>query len=455
MTIHAPIAADPVFETECFLVGSMFVDHRRIDAVVDIVSATDFSTPLLAAAFEWIIDQHGRGEIISPIALKPVLEQHPHYEEMGGWGFLAAISTTTSLVSRPKDAAKIIATAARRRRLVEGLTESAAIDGTAEEIIDAADQAIVTAAHSAQSATEMTGAACVDRLVKTYEQPKHGVKCSIIEPLDSLLGPLRRKQLVIMAGRPGMGKTACALSYALGAAQGGHGVLFISLEMGGEELAGRMSADLSFTGRSGVPLDDILADNPTRATIAATVDAADRLRDMPLSIVDTGKMTLGRLNMIVRRHKRRMAAKSETLELIVVDYLQLLSTDDRARSNYETVSEISRTLKAIAKDNDVAILALAQLSREVEKRQDKRPQLSDLRDSGQIEQDADAVLFLVRPEYYLRTDEPAKHDPKRAEWEQALAACENEIEFICAKRRNGRTGTAKGHFYARFQAVRG
>lgn len=449
------IATSTPIEAEYAILGKLVSDNRRIDAVADIITQEDFADPFFGHIFGLIVSEYSQGRPANPVTLRPLLISHPSFAEIGGDAFLAQLQLVETLIVPAVATAKQIAATARKRRLIEGLTESAAIDGTAEQIIDAADQAIVTAAHSATSAIEMTGAACVDRLVKAYEQPKHGVKCTIIEPLDSLLGPLRRKQLVIMAGRPGMGKTACALSYALGAAQGGHGVLFISLEMGGEELAGRMSADLSFTGRSGVPLDDILADNPTRATIAATVDAADRLRDMPLSIVDTGKMTLGRLNMIVRRHKRRMAAKGEALELVVVDYLQLLSTDDRSRSNYETVSEISRTLKAIAKDNDVAILALAQLSREVEKRQDKRPQLSDLRDSGQIEQDADAVLFLVRPEYYLRTDEPAKHDPKRAEWEQALAACENEIEFICAKRRNGRTGTAKGHFYARFQAVRG
>lgn len=138
----------------------------------------------------------------------------------------------------------------------------------------------------------------------------------------------------------------------------------------------------------------------------------------------------------------------------MVDYLQLLRPDQRGRSKYEDISEVSQSLKATAKDHDVAILALAQLSREVEKRPDKRPQLADLRDSGQIEQDADGVLFLLRNEYYLRQSEPEMFSADRGKWEHAMSKVQGKIEFILAKQRNGTTGSATGTFYGAYQAVR-
>ncbi|MBI0474238.1 hypothetical protein D9601_02515 [Sphingomonas sp. MA1305] len=444
-------------EAEYALLGGLVYDNKRIDAVADILAPEDFADPFLGYTYSLIVAEHSQGRAANPITLRPLLQPHDSYAAIGGDKFLATLMASTAAGVPTLDTGRMIARLAKRRRLIEGLQASAAMesDTPIEAIVDAADAAIVTATYSAESAVELTGAACVGRLLDSFGQPKKGVKCGVIKAVDQLLGPLRKKQLVILAGRPGMGKTAAALSYTLGAAQNGHGVLFVSLEMGGEELASRMAGDLCFNGRSGVPLDDILDDNPTPSTIRAVGQAMGMLEDMPLSVIDTGKLTIGRLGMMIRRHARRMVAKGQELELVVIDYLQLLSPDGKAKSSYEAVSEISRGLKAIAKDAGVAILALAQLSREVEKRTDRRPQLSDLRDSGQIEQDADAVMFLVREEYYLRQNEPEQGSAERHDWEQALAAVENQIEFVCAKRRNGRTGSAKGQFFTRFQAVRG
>jgi replicative DNA helicase len=457
--ISLPVASAEMIEAEYFLLGGLIFDNRRIDAVADILSQQDFSSPFFGHLFGLVVSEYSQGRAANPVTLRPLLAGHPDYEEMGGAQMLAGIAVAESLAIPPIETARMLALRAKRRRLVEGLSSTIdlglAAETTFEQIVDAADAAIVTALQGALTAIELSGASCVDRLLKSFNDPSQGVKSAVIPSLDRLLGPLRPKQLIIMAGRPGMGKTAAALSYGLGAAQGGHGVMFVSLEMSDVELGARMAGDLSFNGRTGVPLDDILSDDPTPTTRRAVAKAAAELADIPFDVVDTGKLTIGRLNMMIRRKARRMAAKGTKLELVVIDYLQLLSTDDRSRSAYESISEISRSLKAMAKDHGVAILALAQLSREVEKRTDKRPQLSDLRDSGQIEQDADSVVFLVRDEYYLRQDEPDQQSPKRAEWERLLESCENKIEFICAKRRNGRTGSAQGNFFTRFQAVRG
>lgn len=445
-------------DAEYLLLGALAMDNKRIDAVADIVEPEDFYEPFFGHIFGCMVSEYSQGRAANPVTLRPMLAGHPNYSEVGGDSFLAGLVSSATAATPALESARLIARTAKRRRLVEGLSESIAAAGdpetSLESVADVADHAIVAALEGRASATEITGADCVNRLLKSFEQPTQGVKSHVVSPMDDLLGPVRPKQLVILAARPGMGKTATALSYALGAAQAGHGVLFVSLEMGGEELAGRMAADLSFDGRNGVPLDDILCERPDRRTVAAVAQAGAMLADMPFNVVDTGKLTIGRLAMIVRRYARRMAAKGQKLDLVMVDYLQLLSVDGKGRSAYETVSEISRGLKQIAKDAGVGVIALAQLSREVEKRTDKRPQLSDLRDSGQIEQDADAVVFLVRQEYYLRQAEPERDSPERLDWEQAIAAVENQLEFVCAKRRNGRTGTAFGHFYTRFQAVR-
>lgn len=453
----APVNAS--YEAEYALLGGLVYDNRRVDAVADLLAPEDFADSFLGHVFGLIVSEHGQGRSANPITLRPLLAEHPGFETAGGNSFLARMAMAESLATPPLETAKLIVRQARRRRLSAGLGDSLALlkDPTAslEDVVDAADSAIVEAMHSAASATELTGAACMSNLLRTMDQPNRGVTCRIIEPIDKLVGQLRPTNLMILAARPGMGKTATGLSYSLGAAQAGHGVLFVSLEMSGTELAARMAADLSYDGRNGVPLDDILAPQPTRAAFAAVAQAEAMLGDMPLRVVDTGKLTIGRLAMIVRRHVRRMAAKGDKLELVVVDYLQLLSPDQPTRSPYEAVSQISMGLKQIAKDNGVAVMALAQLSREVERRADKRPQLSDLRDSGQIEQDADVVLFLVRDEYYLRQSEPEKNSPERYEWEQAMDVARGKLEFICAKHRHGTAGKTQGHFFTRFQAVRG
>jgi replicative DNA helicase len=282
-----------------------------------------------------------------------------------------------------------------------------------------------------------------------------GVTSQRIEAVDELLGPLEPKSLTIVAARPGMGKTAFSSSYALGAARAGHGVLFVSLEMSRDQLAGRMIADVAFDDADArIPYTAIQRRNLNDWQRARARQVAGWIGELPLTIVDAGSLTVGRLDMLIRRNRRRMAARGKSLDLVVVDYLQLLNPDHRAKSAYEATSEVSKRMKAMAKDHEVAIMALAQLSRSVEQRQDKRPLLSDLRDSGQIEQDADAVLFLMREEYYLMQTEP-QNDPEAHErWEAKLERCRGTIDFIVAKQRHGTTGTARGRFFGPYQAVR-
>lgn len=434
-------------EAEACLLGALMQSNDLFDMAADALSADDFYEPLHGRIFDAIMREAGLGKKVSPVTLKVYFEDDEGMKQLGGVGYLARLSGDMQGLMAPELLVAQIADLAMRRRMHAGLYTAAQACGdmtvTPQEIIEHADAAVTERGRDAIH--QPTGAECFDELISGFADKALGVTCGTIPSLDSLIGQMRPKQLVIGAGRPGMGKTAVALSYALGAAQRGHGVLFVSLEMSSRELAARMAADLCFDG-GGVPYGIIRDGNLNPWQMNRVVDARAFMAQLPFSVVDAGSLTTGRLNMLIRRHKRRMAAMGKKLELVVIDYLQLLHPDKR-HNKYEDVSEVSMALKAMAKDHGLAVFALAQLSRTVEQRPDKRPILSDLRDSGQIEQDADAVLFLLRPEYYIRQAEIPD--------EAALDMARDKIEFILAKRRNGVTGNATGNFFGSYQAVRG
>lgn len=443
---------------EAALLGALMLENKIIDRVCDIVEPEDFAEPVHGRIFSLIVREHSNGRSANPVTLPPFLKDDPAFQELGG-GYLAQLTGTGASLVGAIDFARQVRDLASRRRLVEGLDAATALasdpNASTEQIVDAADAAIVDAGAVGETMHQVSAADCIREMIESIDDPDSGIVCNAIPSLDRLWGKLREKQVVIVAGRPGMGKSAMSLSYAVGVARAGHGVLFVSLEMSSQELGGRLAADMCFNGRGGVPYAAISNRNLTQDQRRLVARAYHELGELPFQVIDTGRITIGRLGMMVRRHKRRMAARGIDLKLVIVDYLQLVSADNKGRSQYEAVSEVSRGMKAIAKDNGVTMMALAQLSREVEKRASKRPELSDLRDSGQIEQDADVVMFLFRQEYYLRKAQPEETSPEWPEWRQALDACQNRIEFIVAKNRQGQEGVATGEFWGGNQAVRG
>lgn len=441
------VLANP--EAEGALIGCLLQDNRLIDRAADKLEATDFSEEGYQHLYGVIVREASLGHPVNPVTLKPYFDDTSH--------LLALTSQSAALLGFNSFVAQVVELA-KRRHMLAALTDAvdmvADMSAPMEAIMDAADAA-VSPNETRDGVVQLSAVECLDGLIASYDEPNYGVTSKVMPEFDKVAGKLRPKELIILAARPGMGKTAAALSYSLGAAQNGHGVLFISLEMSGTELAARMASDLCYDGKGGVPYSKIRDGDMDRDQHTKVLGARRMMADMPLRIVDAGKLTTARLAMLVMRTKRRMEAAGQSLDLVVVDYLQLLQPDHQARSMYEKVSEISMALKAIAKTYGVAVMALAQLSREVEKRPDRRPQLSDLRDSGQIEQDADGVIFLLREEYYFRLDEPPLDSFDRPSWEEKLKPVLNKIEFICSKRRNGVTGTATGSFYGQYQAVRG
>lgn len=445
-------------EAECAILSSLFQANQWADALADIVAPQDFADPVLGTIYEVVLREVALGKPVTPVTMKSHLPDHEGFAQLGGAGFIARLAAQTNLAS-PTQLAAMLVDLANRRRMRAGLADAsiacADISRPLTDVVSDADAAIQTQAEAHATKPKTLGSAARS-LARAMDLPDIGVTCPLIPSLDGLLGRLRPGRLYIVAGRPGMGKTSVAMNYARGAAQAGHGVLFFSLEMSADDLAGKAISEASFSGPEGgyVPHVGIERRNLSEFQRRGMDDTIAFLDTLPLEIIDDGGMTIGRIRSRIRSVKRQMKARGQSLDLVMVDYLQLVNLDRPSRSIIDTVTEVSKGLKAIALSEGVAIMALAQLSRVVESRPDKRPIMSDLRESGQIEQDADAILFLLREEYYHRLSEPEDGTDERAAWETKLHRVAGVIEFIMAKKRLGSIGTAFGRFHGVYQAVR-
>jgi replicative DNA helicase len=445
-------------QAEQSLLGALLSENGLFDFVADVLSPADFFDPLHQRLYETALHEVMAGRTATPVTLKGRFVDDEDMKAAGGPAYMMRLTADGQGLLAPGDLARHIRDLSRRRTIAEKLggamtaclDENVALPVVADmvtgAVADGPDEGLI----------ESSAGASVEKHLRAVVENEGGVTCSRIPAFDKIAGALRPKHFVLVAARPGMGKTALACTYSIGAARQGHGVLFVSIEMSDEELGGRLASDMCYglTGEGRVPYSAIRDGELNDWQRERVGKAAVELDRLPLTIVDTSGLTPHRLSRLVRRHTRRFAAKRAPLKLVIVDYLQRMRPDRQMTKKYEEVSEISQALKDIAKDNGVAIMALAQLSREVERRGDKRPALADLRDSGQLEQDADTVIFLLRQEYYHRQAEPDSMAPEWPGWKDKLDAMTGEIEFIVAKRRGGETGSAKAGFYGAYQAVR-
>lgn len=450
--MNAPPIAN--VEAEAALLGAMMMSPPVIDQAADRVAAEHFAEPLHGRVFAAILASHSAGKPANPVTLKPQFEGDEAMRELGGpLAYLGNLTGSGASIIGASGFADQVRELAQRRQIAERAREviAAAEDGAVElpTVVELLDAASAEAGHNEATGVGCSAAEALRLVIDGMDAPVTGTLCPTLPSLNALIGPMRPTQLVVGAGRPGMGKTAVALSYALGVADKGHGVLMFSLEMGAEQLGERMAAQLAE-----VPHEAIRDRTTTTEQRREVCRAYDRIGKLPFQIVDRPGVSLAQVRRLVRRWKRRFEARGQKLELVIIDYLQLMGGSLK-NGRYELVSEISRGLKELAKTEGLCVFALSQLNRAVEGRPDKRPNLSDLRESGQIEQDADAVIFFLRLAYYLEQAEPPIGDPERDKWETNLAACRNDIEMICAKRRNGRTGTRTAQFLGEIQAVRG
>ncbi len=446
-------------EAEQALLGALLHNNLAFEKVAEFLRPDHFSDPTHGRIFEAISNLITRGHIADPITLKEYFDRDDSLSEVGGGQYLAHLAGSVISIINAEDYGRKIYDFYLRRQLIdvgEGVVNEAHtydLDITATDQIEIAEKKLFDLATvgSQERGLQTFSSALKQALTSAdiaLKRESHVVGVSSgFKELDKCLGGFHPSDLIILAGRPSMGKTALATNLAFNAARvalekkEGASVAFFSLEMSSEQLANRILGQ-----EAGLSSDLIRRGDIGKSDFPRLVEVSNRLNSLPFFIDDTPALSVPALRTRARRLKRQ-----EGLGMIVIDYLQLLSNPGKKAADNRVLelSEITRNLKALAKELNVPVLALSQLSRAVEQRDDKRPQLSDLRESGSIEQDADVVMFVYRDEYYLSRKKPTGSDDKIAEWEKSLNAVANVAEVIIAKQRHGPIGTVKLHFEGR------
>jgi replicative DNA helicase len=417
-------------EAEAALLGALMLTNKAIDQIADRLAPEHFYEPLYGRVYSAIVKEHSLGRNANPVTLRPYFTDDGAMQELGGAAHLAELTGSGAAIVGFRDFADQIIELSRRRVLLERLADISMDASNWEksyaELVAEAETAIADAGRASDDGTVELALADAMSLALDTDHSEGGITCGI-EAIDNSLGPIQPKEMVVIAGRPGMGKTVVAMSYALGVVRA-HSPDLRARRRAARRRPVHQPRDECQAARSARRRGPVLrrhdghllrqhrrpeAEHGPGRAVARAIDRI-RTGEIPLQIVDAPRMTVGRLGTTVRRWKRRFAARGVKLRLVVVDYLQLVQPDQREKDLYTRITEVSKGLKAVAKANDVGLIALAQLSRDVEKRGgDHRPNLGDLRDSGQIEQDADGVMFLYRREYYLKKEEPAARPQAR------------------------------------------
>ena len=464
-------------EAEAALLGALMIDNRLVEDVQLKLRPDHFFEPLHGRIYEAVLRMTDGNRVANPVTLRPLFESDEAIKDVGGPAYLAQLTGSGAAVIGARDFAQQIYDLALLRSLItvgRDLVEGA-LD-TSEDVaplaqIERAETELykVAEAGGAEGRARSFGEAAMDSIRNAEAALNRGGGLTGITSgftgLNSRIGGFQRSDLIIVAGRPGMGKTALATNMAFAAAErflqdqgdgieaakaAGAPIAIFSLEMSSEQLVTRVLSE-----QSQVTAEQIRTGALGRQEFASFARTAERLHSLPFYIDDTPGLTIAALRTRARRLKRQKG-----IGLVVVDYLQLLQGTGRGSNDnrVQEISEISRGLKQLAKELDVPVIGVSQLSRAVEQREDKRPQLSDLRESGSIEQDADIVLFVYREEYYLRAHEPKHPIPGDAaevfsafeEWEAKHSQVAGMAELIIAKNRHGGTGKERLRFEGRF-----
>lgn len=455
-------------EAEQALLGAILVNNKSYEKVGEFLRPEHFYDPLHQRIFASIVKMMDQGQIADPVTLRPYFENDPDAGDRGG--YLAELAAGSITVINAGDYGHTIHDMFLRRQLIEVGSDMVNeafrhdLDITAITQIEEAEKQLFELA----STGDVKGGfvpfidsvkLAIETAEVAYRRSSHvtGVTTGLID-VDRKLGGLHGSDLIILAGRPSMGKTALATNIAFASAKAhmrsngeeGAPVGFFSLEMSAEQLATRILAD-----EAQVPGDKIRRGEIKDTDFPRFVQASQELARVPFFVDDTPALSVAAVRTRARRLKR-----THGLGMLVVDYLQLLrgSSIRGSENRVQEISEITRGLKAIAKELHIPVIALSQLSRAVELREDKRPQLADLRESGSIEQDADVVMFVFREQYYLERAEPSrrpeegddKFNDRYQRWQQRLGEVHNTAEVIIAKQRHGPIGSVRLYFDGQF-----
>ncbi|MEO0862497.1 MAG: replicative DNA helicase [Pseudomonadota bacterium] len=455
-------------EAEQQLLGALLTDNDLYDRAASIIRSEHFYDPVHARIYDLCAARIHKNALASPVTLKPFLEDDEALKALGGPAYLVTLAASAVAAYAVRDYAQMIYDLAIRRELIalgrdiSAMATDVTVDKEpSDQIVDAESRLYALAEQGKSESGFQSFLSAIKQAVDVanaaYQRDGGlaGISTGLMD-MDKKLGGLHRSDLLILAGRPSMGKTSLATNIAFnvakaykrgtthdgrdGAVDGGV-VGFYSLEMSAEQLAARVLSEAAE-----VPSEQIRKGDMTEAEFRRFVEAAKALEACPLYIDDTPALPISQLAARARRQKR-----THGLDLLIIDYLQLVRPATAKDSRVNEVSEITQGLKAIAKELDIPVIALSQLSRQVENREDKRPQLSDLRESGSIEQDADVVMFVYREEYYKEREKPGDHQlDKMADWQQAMEAVHGKAEVIIGKQRHGPIGSVELSFEGRF-----
>ena len=454
-------------EAEQQLLGAILTNNDVYDRVSSLVTPEHFFDPVHQRIYERAAARIHKNALASPVTLKPFFEDDDGLKELGGPAYLVRLAGAAISAYAARDYAQMIYDLAVRRELIalgRDISAKAAkveIHSEPKEQIIEAEQRLYklgeqgVAQRGFQSLLKAV-TAVVTTANASYDRGGSlaGISTGLVD-MDKKLGGLHPSDLVILAGRPSMGKTALATNIAFnvanayklgrmpdgseGAVMGGV-VGFFSLEMSAEQLAARIISQVAK-----MPSEQIRRGDMTEQEFRRVVEAAKSLESCPLYIDDTPALPISQVAARARRLKR-----THGLDVLVIDYLQLLKGASKDGNRVQEVSEITQGLKAIAKELNIPVIALSQLSRQVESRADKRRQLSDLRDSGSIEQDADVVMFVYRDEYYKEREKPGDHElEKMAQWQSVMEQVQGNAEVIIGKQRRGPIGSVELKFSGR------
>lgn len=468
LAVQAPESMPHSIEAEQQLLGAILTNNDVYDRVASVIGPKHFYEPVHARIFDIAAQRIAKNNLASPVTLKAFMEDDEGLKELGGPAYLARLAGAAISAFAVRDYAQMIYDLAVRRDLIQLgrdiSAKAAQVDVASEprEQIVEAEQELYKLAEQGQVESgfqsflkAVTDAVNVANAAYQRDGGLSGVSTGLID-MDKKLGGLHRSDLLILAGRPSMGKTSLATNIAFnvakaykrgmkpdgteGAVDGGV-VGFYSLEMSAEQLAARILSEAAE-----IPSQQIRSGDMTETEFRRFVDAAKALEACPLFIDDTPALPISQLAARARRLKR-----THGLDVLIIDYLQLVRGTGKSENRVNEISEITMGLKAIAKELDIPVIALSQLSRQVESRDDKRPQLSDLRESGSIEQDADVVMFVYREEYYKEREKPGDHElDKMAVWQEEMERLHGRAEVVIGKQRHGPIGTVDLSFEGRF-----
>jgi replicative DNA helicase len=450
---HAALCS---IELEQEILGAVLVNNSALEIIERDVSAGDFHEPLHVQLFEIfasVRDVHG---IITPSLIIASMGGDASVIVAEGTTlgqYVARLAAAGCITGVVRAYAKQIREFANRRKILamaetmtQGIQTNQPAAGIAGAGIELLDEIAMQASAGATPQVSLCEAADKSLERMQYGMQNPGKLAGIswgLKSLDSKTGGLKRGELFILAGRPGMGKSALAECIARSTAAAGEPTFLSSLEMGDISVADRILADHAFDPRDPIAYYDIAAGNVSNRQAERVIAARRQMDGWPLHIDPTPGLTVSQITAHVRRHKQILERHGKRLGPVIVDHMHIVKPSNRySGARVNEVGEISAALKGLAKELDVPVIALAQLSRALENRDDKRPTMADLRDSGTIEQDADAIIFVYREAYYLERAIGGTAEKQQARVDRLIDA-EDQLEAIIAKQRNGPTGTVK------------